>query len=501
MFRRVLIANRGEIAVRVAATLQQMGVTALAVYSDPDRRSLHVFSADEAYALDGSTSADTYLRGDKILDLALRHKADAVHPGYGFLAENAEFAQACADRGVTFIGPSPAVIRAMGDKVAAKQAFAAAGVPVVPGWSGAEHERPDTLAREAAKVGYPVLVKAAAGGGGKGMRVVETSAELSAAVQAAQREAKAAFGDSRVFLERYIRRPRHVEIQVFGDAHGNVVHLFERECSIQRRHQKIVEESPSPGVTPELRARMGEAAVRAAAAIGYTNAGTVEFMVDEAGGFYFLEVNTRLQVEHPVTELVTGFDLVRAQVIVAAGGRLPFAQEELRQHGHAVECRVYAEDPARGFLPSVGTLECFVAPTGPGVRVDSGVMQGSEVTVHYDPQLAKLISWGRTRDESLARMAWALRRFPILGVATNLEFLQSLIDHPLFRAGRIHTQFLEEHRLAAEATGLPEEAYLAAALTALPADPARAATGEGRAASAAVGPESPWHAGLPWRNA
>ncbi len=498
MIRKILIANRGEIAVRIAGTLQQMGVTAAAVYSEPDRRALHVQAADEAYPLEGQTSAETYLRGDKIIEIAQRHGCDAIHPGYGFLSENAGFAQACRDAGITFIGPAPDVIRAMGDKITAKQAFVAAGVPVVPGWSGDGHESADAIAREAVRIGFPVLIKAAAGGGGKGMRVVESAAELRGAVEAAQREAKAAFGDGRVFLEKFIRRPRHVEIQIFGDAHGNVVHLFERECSIQRRHQKIIEETPSPALTAALRAEMGAAAVKAAKAIGYTNAGTVEFMVDDAGHFYFLEVNTRLQVEHPVTEMVTGHDLVRAQVLVAAGEPLPFTQQDLRQEGHALECRIYAEDAARGFLPATGTLERYRPPAGPGIRVDSGVYEGAAVSVFYDPQLAKLIVWERTRDAAIRRMAWALRRYVVLGVTTNIEFLQSLIDHPELRAGRLHTQFLDEHDVPTSAADGPDEALIAGALAMRFGEVARASQ-DGRAEGARASDANPWHEARAWR--
>lgn len=496
MFKKVLIANRGEIAVRVAATLQQMGVAAVAVYSEPDRRALHVESADFAYPLPGAASRDTYLRGDLLIDVARRAGCDAVHPGYGFLSENDEFAQACADAGLVFIGPTPRAIRDMGDKLTAKKIFADAGVPTVPGWSGDADAPFDLLAREAQRIGYPVLIKAAAGGGGKGMRVVDSEGDLRAALDAARREARAAFADDRVFLEKFIRRGRHVEIQVFGDTRGNVVHLFERECSIQRRHQKIVEESPSPALTPDLRRRMGDAAVRAARAIGYVSAGTVEFLVDDAGNFYFLEVNTRLQVEHPVTETVVGHDLVRAQVLVAAGHPLPFTQEELSQTGHALELRIYAEDPANGFLPSTGVIERCIPPAGPNIRVDAGVREGSEVTVHYDPQLAKLIVAGRSRDESLARARWALDRYVILGITTNIPFLRALLDHPEFRAGRIHTQFLNEQRITVPNADVPDQALFLAAqsVQSVPLD--RAAPGDD---GHAVARFSPWQSVGPWR--
>ena len=496
MFKRVLIANRGEIAVRVAATLQQMGITAVAVYSQPDRHALHVESADEAYPLEGSASRDTYLRGELIIDIAKRAGCQAIHPGYGFLSENDDFAQACADAGLVFIGPTPQVILGMGDKITAKKAFTDAGVPTVPGWSGDAGASHDTIAREALRIGYPVLIKAAAGGGGKGMRVVESEKDLRAAVEAAQREAQSAFGDSRIFLEKYIRHGRHVEIQIFGDTHGQVVHLFERECSIQRRHQKIVEESPSPALTPELRRRMGEAAVRAAKAIGYTNAGTVEFLVDDSGHFYFLEVNTRLQVEHPVTEWVVGHDLVRAQVLVAAGEPLPFSQEDLVQTGHALECRIYAEDAARGFLPSTGVIERYRQPVGPNIRVDAGVRAGSEVSVHYDPQLAKLIVWGRSREESIARMRWALDRYVIMGVTTNIAFLRTLLDHEEFVAGRIHTQFLSTHTIEVPSSDASDEALLLAALAARGGSDPGTAQVNGGATARRI---SPWQDAHAWR--
>jgi len=483
---RVLIANRGEIAVRVAQSVQQMGFQAIAVYADSDRGALHVRSADEAYRLAGATVGETYLDIEQILDLARVHKADAIHPGYGFLSENARFAEACGKAGITFIGPTPEVIRAMGDKIQAKEIMQKAGVPVVPGVTVTLDEE---ITEKAAGVGYPLLVKAAAGGGGKGMRLVRRPAELKEAVASASREAGAAFGDARVFLEKYVERPRHVEFQIFGDSHGNAVHLFERECSVQRRHQKIVEETPSPALDDDLRARMGAAAVAAARAMNYTNAGTVEFILGQDGQFYFLEVNTRLQVEHPVTEQLLGLDLVRAQLEVASGRPLPFGT--LQPRGHALECRIYAEDPARGFLPSTGTLQRFSAPRAPFVRVDTGVSEGSEVTVHHDPMLAKLITWGADRSESLARMRWALRRFVVLGVTTNLEFLHDLISHEAFARGDIHTHFLEEHSIAARTENPPDEAWLVAALQ-------RAAV-RAVGATASARDSSPWADGGAWR--
>ncbi|MHC5113054.1 MAG: acetyl-CoA carboxylase biotin carboxylase subunit [Planctomycetota bacterium] len=490
----MLIANRGEIAVRIAQTLREMGIAVIAVYSEPDRGAPHVVAADEAYPLAGKTSAETYLRGDQLVEIARQHDVDAIHPGYGFLAENAGFAQACADAGVTFIGPTPEAIRSMGDKVVAKALMREAGVPVVPGAELDPDADAEAIAAAADDVGYPLLVKAAAGGGGKGMRVVESAGALADAMASAQREAQAAFGDPRVFLERYVPRARHVEFQIFGDTHGHSVHLFERECSVQRRHQKIIEEAPSPALTPELRERMGAAAVDAARAIGYVNAGTVEFMLDDDGAFYFLEVNTRLQVEHPVTELTIHEDLVRAQILVASGAPLPFTG--LTQQGHAVECRIYAEDAERDFMPSTGVIEQYLPPMGPGVRVDSGVAAGSEVTVHYDPMLAKLITWGADRDEALARMVHALDRYVVVGVTTNIPFLREVLEHEAFRAGALHTHFLDEHGLPAARDGddPPVEALIAAAIGAL-ASPTAAASASGPARA-----DGPWQSAGAWRN-
>ncbi|MCK6456635.1 MAG: acetyl-CoA carboxylase biotin carboxylase subunit [Phycisphaerae bacterium] len=496
MFRKVLIANRGEIAVRIAQTLQEMGIRAAVVYSDADRTALHVARADEAYRLVGVTAAETYLRGDRLIEIARSCGAEAIHPGYGFLSENAEFAQACGDAGLVFIGPTPAAIRAMGDKISAKRLMQKAGVPVVPGWSTDGDADASTLRREAQRIGYPILVKAAAGGGGKGMRLVRGESELAAAFEAASRESKAAFSDHRVFLEKYIDRPRHVEFQIFGDHHGRAVHLFERECSIQRRYQKIIEETPCVALFPERRAAMGEAAVAAARAIGYTNAGTVEFILDESGAFYFLEVNTRLQVEHPVTELTTHRDLVAAQVRVAAGEPLPFTQDALSQDGHAMECRIYAEDPENQFLPSIGTLRRFLPPAGPGIRVDTGVTTGTQVSVHYDAMLAKLIVWAGSRHECLARMRWALRHFVVLGVRTNIEYLQHILAHPEFVAGRIHTHFLDEHPISIASADVSREA-LAVAAWASRGDGGLhlAGSGDGESDEAV----SPWRSTRGWR--
>ncbi|MBM4118109.1 acetyl-CoA carboxylase biotin carboxylase subunit [bacterium] len=494
MFKKVLIANRGEIAVRVSQTLQEMGIAALAVYSDADRKALHVMRADEAVPLAGTAPAETYLNQAKLIGIARKAGADAVHPGYGFLSENASFARACREAGLVFIGPQPEVIEAMGDKIRAKALMTEAGVPVVPGWKGDTTDAA-ALTKAAAKIGYPVLLKAAAGGGGKGMRIVRNEAGLAEAQAAAAREAEKAFGDARIFVEKYIDRPRHVEFQIFGDKHGNCVQLFERECSIQRRYQKIIEESPSPALTPALRTAMGKAALAAARALNYEGAGTVEFMLAPDGKFYFLEVNTRLQVEHPVTELVLGLDLVRAQILVAAGEPLPFAQEELRQRGHAIECRLYAEDPARSFLPSTGRLVQFSTPRGAHVRVDVGVRRGSEVSVHYDPMLAKLVVWGEDREQARQRMAWALRRFAVLGVSTNIEFLGRVVEHPAFAAGELHTHFLDEHAIDLKAPARLEAAVAIAAGLA-----AAAPAGEPKTLATAAAAGGPWKSGQRWRN-
>lgn len=498
LFKKVLIANRGEIAVRVMKTLQEMGIATVALASDPDRQAEHVRCADEVIHLPGEKPADTYLQAEKILELAKAIGVDAVHPGYGFLSENAAFAEHCAQADITFIGPKPNVIRDMGDKIIAKDLMRKAGVPVVPGWSGDLETDFAIIRKEAASIGYPILVKAAAGGGGKGMRLVHSDAELESAFAAAAREAQSAFGDARVFLEKYITNPRHIEFQIFGDHQGNVVHLFERECSIQRRHQKIIEETPSPALTTQLRNTMGEAAVKAAQAMGYTNAGTVEFILAEDNSFYFLEVNTRLQVEHPVTEMTTHLDLVRLQLNIAAGQPLPFKQADLQQDGHAIECRIYAEDPARNFMPGIGKLAFYRPPTGPFIRLDSGVREGAEVTVHYDPMLAKLIVWGKDRAAALQKMSWALSRFAILGVANNVEFLKAIIDHPQFIAGQINTHFLEANPIDLTSAEPPVEALLIAGLASTiiksgaPAQPTGGQTGS-------VSSLSPWAQGGEWR--
>jgi acetyl-CoA carboxylase biotin carboxylase subunit len=467
--RRILIANRGEIAVRVIRACREMGIETVAVYSDQDVSAPHVRQAHRAVRIGPPPAAESYLRIEAVLDAARNTGADAVHPGYGFLSENAAFARECERAGLVFIGPSADAIESMGSKIGARALMERAGVPVVPGRTPRDQTDAGIIAA-AGEIGFPVLVKASAGGGGKGMRAAGDPRTLSEAVPAARREAVAAFGDGTLYLERLIDRPRHVEIQIFADAHGNVVHLFERECSIQRRHQKVIEESPSTALTPALRARMGAAAVAAARSARYQNAGTIEFLLEGQGDsahFYFLEMNTRLQVEHPVTESVTGLDLVRAQILVAMGDPLPWRQPDLAQRGHAVECRVYAENPEAGFLPQAGPLLLYREPSGPGVRVDSGVEEGSDVGVHYDPMLAKLIAWGHDRDAAIARAIEALKRFPVLGVRTNVEFLMRTLDHPDFRRGHTHTGFIEAHLSDLVArTPAPDVVFAAAAAAA-----------------------------------
>lgn len=462
-FKKVLVANRGEIAVRVIQSVQQRGMIAVAIYSEPDANAMHVQLADEAYALGGLTSADSYLKVDTILELCQIHDVDAVHPGYGFLSENADFAKACEAAGVTFIGPSAEAMVAMGDKIRSKAVMEQAGVPVVPGYISDETTSEETFLTESEKIGYPVLVKASAGGGGKGMRLVRQADELIEGIASARREAQNSFGDPRIFLEKYIEQPRHIEFQIFGDTHGHRVHLFERECSIQRRHQKIIEETPSVALTSELRNAMGEASLKAANAIEYTNAGTVEFILAPDGSFYFLEVNTRLQVEHPVTERVTQTDLVSVQLDVAMGKPLPWTQADLSQHGHAIECRVYAEDPSNNFLPSIGPMLLHQAPSGPNIRVDTGIQTGDEVSIYYDPMLAKLIVWGADRDAAIERMQWALSRYIILGVITNLPFLSAVLAHPVFQSGEIHTHFLDEQVIEATPTETQVDGLMALA--------------------------------------
>jgi acetyl-CoA carboxylase biotin carboxylase subunit len=467
MFRKILVANRGEIAVRVLRTVREMGIRGVAVHSDADRDAPHLAAADEAVALGDPEPARSYLDAGKIIAAARRTGAEAIHPGYGFLAESPAFARAVRDAGLVFVGPPPEAMALLGNKLSARRLLSARGIPVIPGMVEAEAD-PARLAERAQALGYPVMLKAAAGGGGKGMRIVHGPGELAEAARRGSSEALAAFGDGSVYLEAVLDRPRHVEFQVLADGRGQVVHLGERECSVQRRHQKILEETPSPALDPELRRRMGEAAVAVAQAAGYVNAGTVEFLL-EGDRFHFLEVNTRLQVEHPVTEMVTGLDLVRCQIEISAGMPLPFRQEDVVARGHAVECRLYAEDPANGFLPSPGRIELLREPRGPGIRFDGGIETGSYVPVHYDPILAKVVAHGPTRDATIARMIRALEDCVIVGVATPIELLLDVLRSEPFRAGRTHTGFLEDHfsewqpgdrpeRMAAAARALAERA-------------------------------------------
>lgn len=468
MLSKILIANRGEIAVRIMRTCREMGIRTVAVYSDADANALHTHLADEAVAIGPGPAAQSYLQMDKLLDAAGKTGADAIHPGYGFLSENPAFAEAVSAAELVFIGPSATTMRAMGVKPSARSLMEGAGVPVVPGFQASQTE--EELQAAAEEIGYPVLVKASAGGGGKGMRIVPGPDDLPAALESARREAASAFGDDKIFLEKFLAAPRHVEFQIFGDLHGNVIHLGERECSIQRRHQKIVEESPSPALHPELRERMGQAAISAAKAVAYVGAGTVEFLLDENENFYFLEMNTRLQVEHPVTELLTGVDLVRWQIRIADGDRLPLRQSQVTRQGHAIECRIYAEDPANGFLPATGRLLRLEQPLGPGIRVDSGVRAGDEISRFYDPLLAKLIVHGEDRAAAVNRMQRALREFVVLGdVETNIPFLHDVIVHPVFQAGETFTTFVDEHFSDWQPFGgvLPDQAVVAAALTEL----------------------------------
>ncbi|MFV9503699.1 MAG: acetyl-CoA carboxylase biotin carboxylase subunit [Oscillochloridaceae bacterium umkhey_bin13] len=460
-FTRILIANRGEIAVRIIRACRELGISPAAVYSEADATALHVRLADVAALIGPAAAAASYLRPEAIIAAAQQLGATAVHPGYGFLSENAAFAQACQDAGLVFIGPPPAAIIAMGGKIGARQLAQQAGVPVVPGYDGPD-QSDERLQREAARIGFPLLVKASAGGGGKGMRTVFAPSELPAALAGARREALAAFGDEAVFLERLILRPRHVEIQILADAFGHVIHLGERECSIQRRHQKILEESPSPALSPALREAMGAAAVRVAQAAGYVNAGTVEFVLAEDGQFYFLEMNTRLQVEHPVTELVSGLDLVHWQIAIAAGQPLTLAQDEVQLRGHAIEARLYAEDPVT-YLPAIGRLALLDPPLGPGVRVDAGLTTGDEVTVHYDPMIAKLVVFAPNRSAAVARLGRALADFAVLGLTTNLPLLQAIAAHPAYAAGETHTGFLNEHPLDISSSAEPPAPVLIAA--------------------------------------
>ena len=502
MFKKILIANRGEIACRVIRTARRLGVKTVAVYSEADAGAHHVSLADEAYCIGPAAARESYLRGDRILAAAKQSGAEGLHPGYGFLSENAEFAEACAKAGVVFIGPPAAAIRAMGDKSAAKDIMGKAGVPLVPGYHGAEQEAA-LLQREADRIGYPVLIKASAGGGGKGMRIVEAAAEFADALASCQRESKASFGDERVLLEKYLTRPRHIEIQVFADARGEAIFLFERDCSVQRRHQKVLEEAPAPGMSQARRNSMGEAAVAAAKAIGYVGAGTVEFIAEPdtgggAGTFYFMEMNTRLQVEHPVTEMITGLDLVEWQLRVASGEPLPRTQDELALSGHALEARIYAEDPAKNFLPSTGRITHLGAPAeSRHVRIDTGVRAGDAITPYYDPMIAKLIVWDTDRAAALARMRSALEQFQVVGVTTNTEFLARLVACEAFATADLDTGLIERHRgeLLPEPPTAGDEVLALAALAELLAIERRAQ----ERAAASGDPYSPWGACDGWR--
>jgi len=501
MFRKILIANRGEIACRVMATAQRLGIATVAVFSDVDAQARHVELADEAWPIGPAPARESYLVIDRILDAARCSGADAIHPGYGFLSENANFAEACAEAGIVFIGPPPAAIRSMGSKAAAKAIMERAGVPVVPGYHAAAQDFA-TLAAAARRIGYPVLIKASAGGGGKGMRIVQREDDLEAAVDGAKREALASFGDENILIEKYLTRPRHIEIQVFADSLGNVVSLFERDCSIQRRHQKVVEEAPAPGMGAARRQAMGETAIAAARAVGYVGAGTVEFIAED-DAFYFMEMNTRLQVEHPVTEMITGQELVEWQLRVAAGERLPLTQDQLTIQGHAIEVRVYAEDPSRDFLPSIGTLSHLRQPReNAHVRVDTGVRQGGQITPYYDPMIAKLIAWGPDRPAAISRLVAALGEYEVVGVQTNLALLRAIATHPAFADAELDTGFIARHTadlLPAVVATLPEAAesliWAAASLAVLLDWRTRNSGQDAHAAD----PWSPWNLADAWR--
>ena len=502
MFRKILIANRGEIACRVAKTARRMGIQVVAVYSDADANARHVTFADEAFGIGPAPARESYLRIDAIIEAAQRCGAEAIHPGYGFLSENEAFATACAKAGLVFIGPPAAAIAAMGDKARAKALMAKASVPIVPGYHG-EKQDAESLAAQARKIGFPVLIKASAGGGGKGMRIVRASAEFERALESAKREAGASFGDDRVLLEKYLERPRHIEVQVFGDTRGNALHLFERDCSVQRRHQKVLEEAPAPGLGDPRRKEIGAAAVAAAKAVGYVGAGTVEFIASPDGEFFFMEMNTRLQVEHPVTEMITGVDLVEWQLRIAAGEPLPLRQQDLSIRGHAIEARIYAENPDKGFLPSVGRLRHLRTPEAAEfdsqrpVRVDSGVREGDSITPHYDPMIAKLVCWGESRDVALARMGAALAEFEVVGPATNIEFLGRVIRSRAFSSGDLDTGLIERERAALfpGKRDLSDEVVAAAACAELFAEEDDALAH----ARASGDPFSPWHRVDGWR--
>ena len=502
MFRKILIANRGEIACRVAKTARRMGIGVAAVYSDVDANARHVSFADEAFRIGPAAASESYLRGDAIIEAAKRCGAQAIHPGYGFLSENEDFADACAKAGIVFIGPPATAISAMGDKARAKALMTKAGVPIVPGYHG-ENQNLGALASEARKIGFPILIKASAGGGGKGMRIVREARELERALEGAKREARSSFGDDRVLLEKYLERPRHIEVQVFGDTHGSALHLFERDCSVQRRHQKVLEEAPAPGMTGERRKEIGAAAVAAAKAVGYVGAGTVEFIASAGGEFFFMEMNTRLQVEHPVTEMVTGLDLVEWQLRIAAGEPLPRQQQDLSIRGHAIEARIYAENPDKGFLPSTGILKHLRVPQATEfdsrlpVRIDSGVREQDPITPYYDPMIAKLVCWGDSREVALARLRAALAEFEVVGPATNIEFLGRVVESRAFSSGDLDTGLIERERAALFPAKAPlsDEVLAAAACAELFAEE-DAALAHARASG---DPHSPWHRVDGWR--
>jgi acetyl-CoA carboxylase biotin carboxylase subunit len=500
MFEKILIANRGEIAVRVIRACREMGIKTVAIYSDVDRDALHVRFADQAYPCGPPPARESYLVMERVLEIAKRSGADAIHPGYGFLAENGDFADLCARERVGFVGPSGDVMRSMGDKVTARRTMEKAGVPIVPGTTRALSD--EEVIAFAGEIGLPVMVKASAGGGGKGLRLVREEKDLPQAIARARGEARASFGDDSLYVEKFVEEPRHIEIQVLADRHGNTIHLFERECSVQRRHQKVIEEAPGNGITPELRERMGKAAVAAAEAVGYVGAGTCEFLVDKYGDFYFLEMNTRVQVEHPITEAITGVDIVKAMIRAAAGEPLGIRQEDLRITGHAIEARIYAEDPDNNFVPSPGEILVFRPPDGIGIRVDSGVYQGATVTVYYDPMVAKLVAWGADRREAIERLKRALSEFVVKGIKTSIPFHQKVMRHPVFLAGKYDTGFIDDHmdggRGGDVELGRDEEearrvAFVAAAIAAYRRDKERAARARAGTGDAGGG-RDPWKA-------
>jgi acetyl-CoA carboxylase, biotin carboxylase subunit len=502
-FAKVLIANRGEIAVRIIRACRELGIRTVAIYSEPDRAALHVRYADEAYCCGPGAARESYLNMDRVIALAREAGAQAIHPGYGFLSENAEFSRRCTEAGIVFIGPRPDTISAMGDKVTARKRMAEAGVPIVPGTT--ETLSDAQVIEEARKMGLPVMVKASAGGGGKGMRLVHTESELEPAIRRARSEAKASFGNDAIYVEKFVEQPRHIEIQILGDSQGNAIHLFERECSIQRRHQKVIEEAPATRMPPQLREDMGRAAVAAAKAVNYLGAGTCEFLVDHKFRFYFLEMNTRVQVEHPITEMITGVDIVKTGIRIAAGEPIGIRQDEVGIHGWALECRIYAEDPQKGFAPSPGEILVYRPPGGPGVRNDSGVYPGAEISVYYDPMISKLICWGRDRSEAIARMRRALREFVVKGIKTSIPFHRAVMEHPVFLAGTFDTSFIAAHMSGPDAMAAAsseeerEIAVMLAAIGALRRDEERAARFQRGGAS--VGGGSAWKlAGRPRRS-